>query len=99
MTDYQTCARSAFVRHLSQRGAVLDEHGHAVAFAERAAGSEGPLLYPLTQYSVIRISGSDGAAFLQSQLSNDVSALSPGRAQLSSYCTPQGRVLATLLLW
>jgi folate-binding Fe-S cluster repair protein YgfZ len=43
-------------------------------------------------------SGEDAQAFLQGQLSNDVTLVAPGRAQLAAYCTPKGRVLATLLL-
>jgi tRNA-modifying protein YgfZ len=43
--------------------------------------------------------GPDAAAFLQGQLSNDITQVSRSRAQLAAYCTPKGRVLATLLLW
>lgn len=43
--------------------------------------------------------GADTATFLQGQLSNDAAALAPGRAQWTTYNSPKGRMLATLLLW
>ncbi|MGH8662731.1 MAG: YgfZ/GcvT domain-containing protein, partial [Burkholderiales bacterium] len=50
-------------------------------------------------YAVIEAVGPDAAAFLHGQLSSDVAALGPERVQLSTYNSPKGRVLATLLLW
>lgn len=53
----------------------------------------------LSDLSVIAFSGEDATTFLQGQLSNDVNATSNEQAQLTSYCSAKGRVLATLLLW
>lgn len=53
----------------------------------------------LAQYGVIRAAGVDAVSFLQAQLSNDLTELHAERVQFACYCTPQGRVLATLLLW
>ena len=47
----------------------------------------------------VDVGGADAEAFLQGQLSNDVAALGPGHAQWSTYNSPKGRMLATLLLW
>ena len=53
----------------------------------------------LDKYSVYRIQGDDAESFLQGQLSNDVKQLSDGqRGQLTSYCTPKGRMLALFYL-
>lgn len=46
----------------------------------------------------LRVRGADAEAFLQGQLSNDLRRLTPGRAQLSSYSSAKGRMLAVLLL-
>jgi folate-binding protein YgfZ len=54
---------------------------------------------PLTQLGVILADGLEAADFLHKQLSNDVNHLEPGMARLAGYCTPKGRLLATLLLW
>lgn len=51
---------------------------------------------PLTQFGLIEARGADAAAFLQGQLSNDIRALGTTRAQLSSYNSPKGRMLAVL---
>ena len=40
------------------------------------------------------VSGEDAEPFLQGQLTNDISQVNPIQAQLSSYCTPKGRMLA-----
>ena len=47
-------------------------------------------------HRVIRVAGPDAAALLQGQLSNDIDALGENAAQLSSYNSPKGRVLAFL---
>lgn len=53
---------------------------------------------PLAGLGVIRASGPDARSFLQSQLSNDASQVSPQQGQLSGYCSPKGRLLAVLTL-
>lgn len=53
--------------------------------------------YPMNQ-AIFRITGSDKLSFLQGQLTNDVSLLSPERALLAGYCDPKGRLLTTLIL-
>lgn len=50
----------------------------------------------LTQLGLIEAGGADAAAFLQGQLSNDVRQVTPARAQLSSYNSAKGRMLAVL---
>ena len=63
------------------------------AAAEAAAALRGTVIAPLAQLGAIRASGAEAESFLQNQLSNDVRQLAPGRAQLSSYNSPKGRVL------
>jgi folate-binding protein YgfZ len=53
----------------------------------------------LPALATIRVSGADAAAFLHSQLSSDVKALAANRGQYSSYNSPKGRMLATLIVW
>ncbi len=49
-------------------------------------------------HQTLRFSGPDAAAFLQSQLTNDVDALAPGAWQWQGYCSAKGRLLATFAL-
>lgn len=48
---------------------------------------------------VLAFDGADAAAFLHGQLSTDVAAMGAGEAAWSSYNSPKGRMLGTLLLW
>ncbi len=95
-------AAADWLDDLHASGAVLDA-ARVLHFgdpdAERAALAASPTLHPLLGWSVLRAAGADAGAFLQAQLSNDIGMLDAAHAQLSTYCTAQGRVLATLLLW
>ena len=57
------------------------------------------LIAPLNHLGLIQVTGTDAETFLQGQLSNDVRVLSANRAQLSSYNSPKGRMLAVLHLF
>ena len=50
-------------------------------------------------FGLLAFSGPDAEAFLQGQLSNDLTGLPNGVLQLSSHNSPKGRMLATLLIW
>jgi folate-binding protein YgfZ len=58
-----------------------------------------PVLARLDELGCIRASGPDAVSFLQSQLTSDVANLAPDGLGLGGYCTPKGRLLATLHLW
>jgi hypothetical protein len=53
----------------------------------------------LPEWSVIHAQGADAASFLQGQLTQDVQQLDQHSARLAGYCTPKGRLLASLLVW
>jgi folate-binding protein YgfZ len=53
-------------------------------------------LVALTDHASLRVHGPDARTFLQSQLSCDVDAVGPDRAQLSAWHDPKGRVLAVM---
>lgn len=53
----------------------------------------------LSRFSGFTVSGPDANTFLQGQLTNDVTGLGLGGHQRSGYCTPKGRLLATMLQW
>ena len=58
-----------------------------------------PVWCDVTELALLAFDGPDAQAFLQGQLSNDVTALDIGRSQWTSYNSPKGRMLASLLLW
>lgn len=53
----------------------------------------------LDEFAGMAFDGSDAATFLHGQLSTDVTAMPVGAVGLSSYNSPKGRVLATLVLY
>lgn len=53
----------------------------------------------LDQFGVIDAIGDDAATFLHSQLTNDVQHLDAASARLAGYCSPKGRLLASMLIW
>ena len=64
-----------------------------------ASSVQASVLAPLPELGIVRVTGADAVPFLQSQLTNDVSRLTSGKVQLSGYCTPKGRLLATFHQW
>ena len=53
----------------------------------------------LDQFGVIDAAGDDAASFLHGQLTNDVQHLDAASARLAGYCSPKGRLLASMLIW
>lgn len=49
----------------------------------------------LSHFGLIRAAGPDVRTFLQGQLTNDINLVTPETAQLSSYCSPKGRMLGS----
>lgn len=64
---------------------------------ERRIPPQGAILCDLAHFGLISVSGEDATAFLQGQLTNDINQVSDTHSQLSAYCTPKGRALATFL--
>ncbi len=63
------------------------------------AQADTGFLCALTHLGVIAASGDDAEHFLHNQLTNDVTGLTESHASLAGYCSPKGRLLATLLIW
>ena len=51
----------------------------------------------LDHLGVIEVSGADNTSFLQGQLTNDVSQLSPTQARLAAFCSAKGRMQASFI--
>jgi folate-binding protein YgfZ len=67
--------------------------------AELDATGQDTILCDLGQFGTLRVSGEEAQSFLQNLLSNDIREVSSTRAQLSSFNTAKGRMLATTLIW
>lgn len=66
---------------------------------ERQIIHSGNSLCDLSHYGLIAAYGDDAVTFLQGQFTNDISEVEENHSQLSSYCTPKGRMLANFRIF
>lgn len=57
------------------------------------------MITELSSRSLIKVTGADSMAFLQSQFSNDLNRLNRHQAQITLYCQYQGKVIAVIWLF
>jgi len=76
---------------------IIQDFGDAAA--ERIATRDATVLCDLGQFGILKVSGEDAQNFLQNLFSNDIKAVTPQLAQLSSFNSAKGRVIATFLIW
>jgi len=93
--------KKAWLEALQQAGAQFE--GNRVlhfgdAAAERSAVLDSDVVAPLSDLGYVSASGEESEKFLQGQFSNDVRQVTDSHAQLSSYCSPKGRILALFRL-
>jgi len=69
--------------------------GAALTAAQLADG----FVAPIGNLGLIAATGADAATFLHGQLTNDVANLPQGEVRLAGYCTPKGRLQATMQMW
>jgi tRNA-modifying protein YgfZ len=67
--------------------------------AEFAHVQSGGAYALLPHFGVIDAAGDEAASFLHGQLTNDIEHLDAHDARLAGYCSPKGRLLASLLVW
>lgn len=88
--------------HLGAKGARFTDF--SVQFNDDARqdvvhASQGTVVVPLQHLGTIRATGEDAAVFLHNLFSNDVKKLGSNEAQLTSFNTAKGRMLASIVLW
>ena len=72
---------------------------HAADLHQGTPDVTGNFIAPLNELGLIALTGDDSASFLHNQLTNDVEHLTLDQARQAGYCSPKGRLLATLLMW
>ena len=85
-----------WIDFLTSQGATLDDE-HQASFAGSSDASSVKM--PLTHLGIIKITGEDKQTFLQGQLTNDTRNISASDSQLSSYCTPKGRMMTSFRIF
>lgn len=66
---------------------------------ERQIIHAGSTLCDLSHYGLIAAYGEGAVDFLQGQFTNDIAQINESHSQLSSYCSPKGRMLANLRIF
>jgi len=88
---------------LTKQGATFTDEPIAqlTGFNGQEANSVPPSDYitVLHDFGLIAWNGEDAASFLHNQLTNDIEKLGVGHARLAGYCSPKGRLLATMTTW
>lgn len=79
------------------------ENSHVLNFGlttedEQAAYSD-LILADLSHYALIKASGEDVVDFFQGQTTNDIKLVTENTSQLSAYCNPKGRILASFRIF
>src|SRR5487761_2168076 len=87
LMQHQAHIQDGVVQHFDNPDAELD------------ASENGTVLCDLGQFGTLRVSGEDAQSFLQNLLSNDIRHVDATHAQLSSFNTAKGRMLAVFLIW
>ena len=77
----------------------LETPSTAISLTYDASLMEKGFVSALTDLSLIQVSGDDAANYLHNQLSNDIEHLDATAARLAAYCSPKGRMLASLFIW
>lgn len=87
-------------RFLAELGAQFNDQDQVTTFGqadiERFMIKNGPVIANQAHQALIKVSGKDAFSFLQGQFSNDLSQVTDNQAQITSYCEPQGKVLAIM---
>ena len=99
---WYTAMNQAWQEFLAAQQALIEEGAvrhFGDAAGELAAARDGTVLCDVSHFGVLKVSGEDAQTFLQNLFSSDVKAVSPVQAQLSSFNTAKGRMLATFLIW
>jgi folate-binding protein YgfZ len=85
------------MQHAHVQDGIVQNFGDAQG--ELAAARDGTVLCDLSQFGTLKVSGADAQGFLQNLLSNDLKAVTPAQAQLNSFNSAKGRMLASFLVW
>lgn len=84
-----------------QQAHIEDEHvrDFGDADGERRAAATQTVMADLSHQGLISAHGSDTETFLQGQFTNDVARVTPQQSELAAYCSPKGRILASMRLF
>lgn len=78
------------------QGGQVSDFGDSAA--ELAAAKEADVLADLSHFGLLGLSGEDAQTFLHAQITNDLRALTDGKAVFAAHLSAKGRMLANFLV-
>lgn len=87
-----------WVNFLTSQGASIEQNtvkDFGLSYEQEQAAYSNLVIADLSHYALIEASGDDVVEFLQGQLTNDIKNVTEQQGQLSAYCNPKGRILAS----
>lgn len=90
---------SEWLDDLARNGARIAEgavEDFGAPGAELRAALDGDVITDLSHLGLIGVTGPDAAQLLQGQLTSDLAALTQVSSQLAAWCSPKGRVIASM---
>jgi len=93
---------SEWQNFLQQHQASIDNDtvmDFGAAKDELSAINSSTVIADLSHQGLICVHGDDSETFLQGQFTNDVKLVNPEQSQLTAYCSPKGRMLASMRLF
>lgn len=87
LTEHNAHINDGVVQHFGDLNAELNATAHST------------ILCDLSQFGTLRVKGEEAQSFLQNLLSNDIRNVDNTHAQISSFNTAKGRMLAVFLIW
>jgi folate-binding protein YgfZ len=94
--------RADWKEFLENRGAEFTD-GKVLHYGnperEKRVITTGDILVDLSHNGLLSARGEDCESFFQGQFTNDIKQVSDTQAQLSAYCNPKGRMLASFLIF
>lgn len=89
--------------YLNSQNGQFDEQGQLQDFGQPVQEQQQVLqttvLADLSHYALVQASGKDASQFLQGQFTNDMREVNDTRSQVSSWCSPKGRILVNFRLF
>ncbi len=71
---------------------------HHIVFKSTHTEKSGNAVYPLTQVSILQVSGLDAATFLQGQVTCNIHDITETQAGFGAFCNAKGRVLSSFIV-
>lgn len=94
---------TTWLEFLAEQGARISDAAvpQVLAFGndDAHAPARTNFVTPLTHLGLISAAGEEAANFLHNQLTNDVEHLDTTDVRLAGYCSPKGRLLASMMIW